>query len=240
MATRGEWRCRSPDPWIDQPAVSVRGLFAERSEGRDPPAGALDYVSVVLEPWAAPLYLGAPAAAFAHAITDLSLVAPALTAALARTAEARTPAERLAHVASSLERRLWGAASDHRARERMREDRAMLAWLARGHPVAAAAARLTVSPRRLHQRCVDRLGVGHKTFAQVARFARGVEALHPGAPALHAAAWRGEHADQSHATRTFRDLAGVTPGTYTRLKRLAPRTRFCLPAEPRSGASSAA
>jgi AraC-like DNA-binding protein len=230
VATCGAWR---PDPraaWRAQPAASVRGLALRPSHGRDSATGALGYVSVVLAPWAAELYLGTPASAFAGTIEDLALVDRRWSALLERVAGARSAEERLAVVGAAFRERL----SAHGADAPASPARRLAGLLERGEPVAAVAARLGVTPRRLHQRAVETFGVAPSALAQLARFGRGIEALQPGGGGRALADWRGEHADQSHAARAFRQLAGVAPGRYAALRGLTARTQFCLqaPATP--------
>ena len=246
VAARGEWRRHAGEPWRPQPAASVRGLTLHPTLGRDPDAGALGYVSIVLAPWAAPLYLRAPAAAFVDDIVDLALVAPGWPALVARVAGAPSAAARCALVEAELHTlgARWspvaggGRGAPASARLGPVAERALVEALERGEAVTTVAAALGVTPRRVHQRTRALCGVAPRDLAQLARFGRGIEALQREASGEALAAWRAEHADQPHAIRAFRRFAWLTPGQYAASRRAIPRTRFAV-AAPASAAPGA-
>jgi len=92
--------------------------------------------------------------------------------------------------------------------------------------VAKTAELLGVSERQLERRFRNRIGIGPKPFARLARFERAVAAAvalpASGArtavndpstvPSLAAIAQRAGYYDQSHLARDVRQFAGVTPG----------------------------
>ncbi len=79
-----------------------------------------------------------------------------------------------------------------------------------GVPVGAMAARLGMSTRQLHRRCLPAFGYGPRHLTRVIRFGRAREAIQVGAPLAQVAAACG-YADQAHLTREVRALAGTTP-----------------------------
>ncbi len=87
---------------------------------------------------------------------------------------------------------------------------AALRALAAGVRAAEVAARMGVTPRTLHRRCLATLGYGPAVARRVLRFRAAAGLLHAGvAPA--AAAARAGYADQPHLSREVRALAGVSP-----------------------------
>jgi AraC-like DNA-binding protein len=79
-----------------------------------------------------------------------------------------------------------------------------------GTSVAAMSARLGISSRQLHRRCLPAFGYGPRHLARVLRFGRALEAIRAGVPLAHVAAGCG-YADQAHLSREVRALAGTTP-----------------------------
>jgi len=77
-------------------------------------------------------------------------------------------------------------------------------------PVVAMAARLGMSTRQLHRRCLPAFGYGPRHLSRVIRFGRALEAIRAGAALAQVAAACG-YADQAHLTREVRALAGTTP-----------------------------
>lgn len=82
--------------------------------------------------------------------------------------------------------------------------------LATGMPAAELAARLGVTTRTLHRRCVATLGYGPSVARRVLRFRIATGLLHAGVSPAEAAA-RAGYADQPHLSREVRALAGVSP-----------------------------
>jgi AraC-like DNA-binding protein len=76
--------------------------------------------------------------------------------------------------------------------------------------MASMARMLAIQRRQLERDFQHCLGATPAFYARLVRFARAAAALAEGAPILHAALDNG-YADQSHLTRTVRNLAGVTP-----------------------------
>ncbi|MBW0106239.1 helix-turn-helix domain-containing protein [Pseudonocardia sp. KRD291] len=103
------------------------------------------------------------------------------------------------------------AASEH-DRRRLPEPLpgAALRALATGMPAAELAARLGLTTRMLHRRCVTTLGYGPSVARRVLRFRIATALLHAGVSPAEAAA-RAGYADQPHLSREVRALAGVSP-----------------------------
>jgi AraC-like DNA-binding protein len=84
-----------------------------------------------------------------------------------------------------------------------------------GMPVGAVADMLGWTPRRLSRQFTSRVGLPPKRFGRVRRFQRLLRAAGDGADPDWArlAADCGFY-DQAHLINDFRDLSGLTPGTY--------------------------
>jgi AraC-like DNA-binding protein len=88
----------------------------------------------------------------------------------------------------------------------------IMAMAAAGTPVATMAARLGLSSRQLHRRCLPLFGYGPRRLARVLRLGRALEEARRGQPLAQVAAGQG-FADQAHLSREVRELAGTTPST---------------------------
>ncbi|SCL72378.1 transcriptional regulator, AraC family [Micromonospora citrea] len=86
----------------------------------------------------------------------------------------------------------------------------VVAALAGGATVAAAAAEVGLDARALHRRSRHLFGYGPKTLARILRMRRALALARAGTPLAEVAARCG-YADQAHLTRDVRDLAGVPP-----------------------------
>jgi transcriptional regulator GlxA family with amidase domain len=87
-------------------------------------------------------------------------------------------------------------------------------------PLSAVAARLSVGERQLERLFDERVGLGPKIYARVARMRRAIRAMESRAP--HAAiAFACGYTDQAHFIRDFRRLTGLTPTAYARMSKIA-------------------
>jgi AraC-like DNA-binding protein len=75
------------------------------------------------------------------------------------------------------------------------------------------AERLGSSRRQLERDFLDTVGLSPKAFAAIVRFQHAAQRLRVG-DAISQAALEAGYADQSHLTRDFRRLAGLTPAGY--------------------------
>lgn len=94
--------------------------------------------------------------------------------------------------------------------------------LGHGMPAAELAARLGVTTRTLHRRCVATLGYGPSVARRVLRFRTAAGLLHAGTAPAEVAA-RAGYADQPHLSREVRALAGVSPAALAPPKEPAVR-----------------
>ncbi|MHB8294556.1 MAG: helix-turn-helix domain-containing protein [Acidimicrobiales bacterium] len=78
-----------------------------------------------------------------------------------------------------------------------------------GVPVAAMAARLGLSTRQLHRRCLPTFGYGPRHLARLMRFGGAPEAIRADVVLAQVAVACG-YADQAHLSREVRSLAGTT------------------------------
>jgi len=77
-------------------------------------------------------------------------------------------------------------------------------------PIDELARRHATSRRQLERDFHHWLGVTPGAYARLVRFQRAAGAVADGVPLAHVAADHG-YADQAHMTRTFREIAGITP-----------------------------
>lgn len=82
-----------------------------------------------------------------------------------------------------------------------------------GWRVDALAGELALSPRGLHKRFVQELGIGPKLWLQLGRF-DAVLRHRPARGSLADIAVQFGYTDQAHMTAEFRRFAGVSPGAY--------------------------
>jgi AraC-like DNA-binding protein len=118
-------------------------------------------------------------------------------------------------------------------------------WVRRQLAAARGAARVEPlmdetgwSRRHVTERFRRQLGVPPKTYARLLRFEHAAALLVDDAPGrtLADVATAAGYYDQSHLTRDFAALAGMTPGTYAADLELDPEVRFVQDAEPAPGA----
>ena len=118
---------------------------------------------------------------------------------------------------------LRAISSQHRPPERPVElERAVAILLARyaeNASIAELAAELAISPRHLERRFKAVLGVSPRRFLIDIRLAAARELLSDTDLAVEAIATRVGFGDITHFTRTFRQLNGMPPGAYRRLRR---------------------
>jgi len=92
----------------------------------------------------------------------------------------------------------------------------VLAMARAGLPVSDMAARLGLSPRQLHRRCLSNFGYGPRRLTRVLRFSRLCDEGGSGVPLAQLAHAVG-YADQAHLSREVRELAGTTPARLVQL-----------------------
>lgn len=83
-----------------------------------------------------------------------------------------------------------------------------------GVRIRSLATELGWSPRRLIARFREHIGLPPKAAARVIRFDRAVAALRSGVPGPAEVAVACGYADQAHLSRDFRELGGISPGTF--------------------------
>jgi len=218
----GQYRLPDERQWRPFPRIAARGIASLSSEGRDPAAGAIGYVSVVVAPWAFPIYAGLNGAAIANRIIDLAAVsAPWRTMGdqLPRQPDGQhriqVVATTLAHIAAT-------------ARWPVRTAR-LIDAITGSASIATIAGDVALSPRRVHQLCVAYTGHSPSTYRQIARFGRLMRALHQHGVSTPWSAHVTEYADHSHAIREFRRLSGMTPRRYIATREKLNRTYSIVP-----------
>jgi len=172
------------------------------------PDGPIGVLGARLHPWAA----GALLRERLDRLTDRTVPLDALWGHAAdelaeRIGEAADDESRAAILGDAIARRLAGRPDGEAAALE-----AALCWIDvnRGAlPVAALAARLQWSPRRLQRQFLSGVGLPPKAMCRIARFRQVVRAVQAGAPpSLAALAARAGYADQAHLAREFREFAG--------------------------------
>ena len=163
-------------------------------------AGRVLTVGARLRPGALPALVRTPAVA----LTDRSTLATeAFTPAVLRDLEIGpdTPAPLVVAEIARLIRHAV-ARQDARRLDAALEDAAS---------VAALAAHLQLTPRALHRRAIDGVGLGPKQALRVIRLQRALLTLStPGRPSIAAAAHAAGFSDQAHFARDCRDLLGMS------------------------------
>jgi AraC-like DNA-binding protein len=121
---------------------------------------------------------------------------------------------------AELQRCLLRALGRHRQPAPRPEVSRALAMLTRGASVAAAAADVGYSRRRLHTLVRDEVGVAPKVYQRLARFAsahgRLRRAALVGDVSVAAVAAESGYADQAHLAREWSELAGCSPTEWLR------------------------
>jgi AraC-like DNA-binding protein len=102
--------------------------------------------------------------------------------------------------------------SDHRVRRAVE----LLRDAAGPAPVRAVAADLGLSERQLERLFKERVGIGPKLYARVARLERALSLLDSPIRGQAALASAAGYADEPHLIRDFRALTGVTPTDIAR------------------------
>jgi AraC-like DNA-binding protein len=179
-------------------------------------------VGVQLRPGAALRLLGAPADALADAHTPLEeLWGADARRAYEQLCELDTPEAKLEHVEALLRARLA------RGRTVATMVPGALAQLAAGADLRTVVAQSGYSHRHFIARFRQAVGLTPKLFGRVLRFQRALAQLSatPAATLAEVALAAG-YSDQSHFTREFQDLAGISPGRY---RALAPGSPNHLP-----------
>jgi AraC-like DNA-binding protein len=154
-----------------------------------------DTVGVRFRPGVAPGFLGVPG----HALTNLEVPLADLW-----------PTDRVERLAEDLARQnrpglVLLEATKPAQPDTFAEEVRRLA----GNDVRGIAAKLGLSERQLHRRCLTRFGYGPKTLHRVLRFSRAMDLAHNGRPFADIAHQTG-YADQAHFAREVRSLAGET------------------------------
>lgn len=201
------------DFWFDLASGKARviGTMTEASVVLVPERAR--FFGMRFRPGAAADYLTDAVRDFVDGAAPLADVTHAGRAALPeRVATAKDDAARIAILSEYL---LASGArvrpSDHRVRraaELLRADTSSA-------PVRSVAAALGLGERQLERLFSERVGIGPKQFARVARMERAVALI--GRAPQRGQAWLASaagYADESHLIREFHSLAGVTPANF--------------------------
>ncbi|WP_210650737.1 AraC family transcriptional regulator [Nocardioides sp. SYSU D00065] len=193
----------------------ARGRSSVTLEGDGYAVGAL------LTPAAGRLVLGRSVATLTDRWTDLTDVLPPRHAALVdevRAAMDRDPRDPAAHAAAVARVERWLESLLPVDEQGLLVNR-LVTWL-REHPevtrVGEVAREVGLSERSLQRLVEQRLGLSPKWLVQRRRLHDAVEALKDGTTALADMAAELGYTDQSHFTRDFRTVTGMTPGEFLR------------------------
>ncbi|MEV6180192.1 helix-turn-helix domain-containing protein [Streptomyces sp. NPDC052016] len=194
-----------PDGCMDLLWNQGRLLVAGPDTRAHTPDGApTPWAGLRFYPGTAPAFFGVPAHELRDRRVELTELWPT-----ARVRRLRARVEAAAHPATGLEE----LALEHTARQGATppdpELRRLVAALAAGRPVAAAADELGLGARRLHRRSLAAFGYGPKTLARILRLQRALALARAGLPYADTAARTG-YADQAHLARDVRKLTGTT------------------------------
>lgn len=194
--------------------------------------GLLHGIHIDLTPWAGTAIFGLPAAELAHGVHDVADVLGTRGRELVeRVRSARAWPERFGVLdevlGAALRERATASAEVHEAwRTLVATDGAI--------PVHRLAEHVGWSRRHLGERFREAVGVTPKTLGRILRFENS-RAVMVGRrfPRLSDVAAECGYTDQSHLTREWRDLAGLTPGAW-----LAEELPFVQAGDLESGAGS--
>src|SRR5262245_16202570 len=194
----------------NQPARTVVGLLETAIDMQYPEDVCT--LGVRLHPARAATVLGVAASALVNIVSPLGKVCKTLDDRLAGVVDAHPRMESVnAHKA------LEGVLVDH-LRDRTSNDdlvvRAVDRLLGAEEPVTVSglAAEFGLSPRHLHRRFLDEVGVSPKRLERLARFARAWRQAVMGPPVTWAdLALANGYADQSHLVREFRTFGARPP-----------------------------
>lgn len=169
-------------------------------------------VQVYLTPLGVRQILGVPGHVVANQVLDLDLVAPSLAALAGPLSGLRTWDERLALVDQRLvELADRGLPADPLARALWRR----LQETSGAARIGELSRETGFSQRNVTARFRHQVGLRPKAAARVLRFERATRAISGGRALADAAVVAG-YADQSHLTREFAQLAGITPAAWVR------------------------
>lgn len=176
--------------------------------------GSVDLLGVRFRPGGAVPVTGVPADELTDRVVPLDGILPRAGEIESRLTDAGVT-ERVAVLSAEIEGRLrrFGREPDPRIRHA-----AALIERHEGHvPVEVLAREVNLSRRQLERTFGRAAGSTPKEACRVARFRAAVRRMH-GAPAISLArlAHASGYHDQSHLTREFRRLAGITPAEYLR------------------------
>ncbi|HEY0114802.1 MAG TPA: AraC family transcriptional regulator [Allosphingosinicella sp.] len=211
----GEWR-KAGEGWRAFPKVALRGHATSWSEGRDLPGQPVEYLAVLIEPWAVSQMFGIPARLLRDDVLDLESAPGLIHAGLRDRLSVAVGAEaKLDLLASVLMARI---ADPARADPQVARFLALCRAQAGSVMVHDFARRIDTTPRRFRALFRDSIGVSPKPWAMLERFTASARALHPRSWDLRDYA-EPDYFDEAQAIHEFRRHSGLTPGAYRREKR---------------------
>lgn len=195
--------------------LQSRALFAGPGTApvRLAPTGRVDVVGVRLEAGAAAGLVDAPMAELTDRIPELDAVAHDFARGLGEELADPGHDERWNDV---LERRLGCALARSRATRAPALEHVIARVRASGGrtSIDALARETGLSTRQLERRFRQRVGLGPKTFARLARFQRALALVRRSGSSLAAIAARSGYFDQAHMVRDFRQFAHESPSRF--------------------------
>ncbi|GAA1944360.1 helix-turn-helix domain-containing protein [Nocardioides hwasunensis] len=206
--------------WDDEPLTRTVGWSSV--SGLHTTAAAVHHghhqrgIQLGLTPSGARALWGVPASALAGRLLGLDDVDPGLADLPARLADLTSWDARLAVV----ERALLDSLDRHAQRPPRPEVGQAVALLTRGRSVAATAADVGFSRRRLTTLVQDEVGVSPKSFQRLARFGRAHDVMRrsvlAGEVSVARVAAECGYADQAHLAREWTGFAGCSPSEWVR------------------------
>ncbi len=193
-----------------------------------PPGQSRDIVAVRFRAGGARALLGAPMSELvdaAEAWCDVAQVSERLLCELSRASSGQA--------VSVLEKHLLRQRERVPARERRIARLANACAASRDNSLSELANRLGMTRQHLHRQVVEATGIGPKTLARIGRIRRATSAIGGGRAPDAALAWHTGYCDQSHMVNEFRQLVGVTPGSYARERRSGAFSRPSVSKAPR-------
>jgi AraC-like DNA-binding protein len=174
-------------------------------------AGRIDVLGVRFLPGAAAAVAGVPAHELTDATAPLDVLFPRIATLADQLAESDVR-ERLGLVADTVA--AWADAGGRTPDPRVRRAVSRIQGTGGRASVGDVAAEVGLSTRQLERAFRSDVGISPKEVARVARLHRAAACIGAGESSLAATAYRVGYHDQSHMTREFRALTGVTPAVY--------------------------
>ena len=171
------------------------------------------FFGVQLQPLAVKKIIGAPAAAFADTLVDLTLLGSTFDSLWHQLAEQKNFNSRVDVFCNWIERKLFNWQPQEQLINHF-----LYAVDQHDLPVAALARSVCYSPRHLSRKIVEVTGMNTEEILLYKKYLHSVHLMHHTNLLLTKIAYQSHFSDQSHFIRSFKAYTQLTPGEYNRNK----------------------